>query len=645
MAEFHNERSGDMDSDVRLAFSRQGAPTSPQTPNQIAEMGRLLNSGMKNVEVGALQQEIFETIPAQHFKEMKRLAKLTGSNISVHGPLVDPAGFTQQGWTEESREENERYMKAVMDRSHELDPEGNIPVNMHTTLGVPGATTAVDEKGKPLRWKEGERLEKLKERGFDFRVGEEEKQLMHVVDREKGQIIPLKREVLEYIDEQRIWTPEERLDMLNRTSWDQDQLQLMSYNKAKQELEHMNDRITDNPKWLELNAAVREAELQNLEVPKDVKLELEKMSSRMQLNNQQIAEYDSHLYSGINNLHNKYIKYRGEPENERERLEYKNAEKQLEQTKKKYSKFDEEWYKKIRSLQQQMKEEQIGGPEYNHRLNRLQLERSEFHDQVLSDLSTLPAPHFYVSADDFAKEKSIETMSNVAAHSFKKYGEKSPILAMENFMPTTVLSRADSMRDLIKKTRKKFVEKITKEKGLSESEAEAAADRIIGATWDVGHLHQLRKQGFSDKEILKETEKISPFVKHVHLTDNFGYADSHLPLGMGDVPIKEHLKRLEKEADKDRRNIIEAGAYPQHFKQSPMPQSLEYLESPVYAYDAGPSWADARDLYASYLVGYGDILPEKHFDTFFGAGFSRLPKELGGQGQSNKSQFSGTPNQ
>jgi sugar phosphate isomerase/epimerase len=644
MAEFHNERSSDMDTDTRLAFSRQGAPTSPQTPNQIAEMGRLLNSGMKNVEVGTLQQEMFETIPIQHFKEMKRVAKLTGSKISVHGPLVDPAGFTQQGWTEESREENERYIKAVMDRSHELDPDGNIPVNMHTTLGVPGTITAVDEKGKPMRWK-AEEVERMRDKGFTFKRGEEVKQLMHVVDKEKGQIIPLKREVLEYLDEQRTWTPEERLEMLNRTSWDQDQLQLMSYNKAKQELEHMNNRITGDPKWLELNTEVREAALQGEGVPKEAQLELEKMHSRIQLNNQQIAEYDQHLYSGINSLHNKYVKYRGEPQNEREKMEYGRAEKQLKKTRKEYHNFDEKWHKQVREIQHQFRDEQMEGPEYNHKINQLQLQRSEFHDQILSDLSTLPAPHFYVSAEDFAKDKSVETLSNVAAHSYKKYGEKSPILAMENFMPTTVLSRADSMRDLIKKTRKKFVEKITKSKGLSESEAQAAADRIIGATWDVGHLHQLRKQGFSDKELVKETEKIAPFVKHVHLTDNFGHADSHLPLGMGDVPIKAHLKELEKTADKDRRNIIEAGAYPQHFKQSPMPQSLEYLESPVYTYDAGPSWAEARDMYASYLVGYGDILPEKHFDTFFGAGFSRLPKELGGQGQANKSQFSGTPNQ
>ena len=644
MAEFHNERNSDMDTDVRLAFSRQGAPTSPQTPNQISEMGRLLNSGMKNVEVGALQQEIFDTIPTQHLTEMKRLAKLTGSKVSVHSPLVDPAGFTQQGWTEENREENERYMKAVMDRAHELDPEGNIPVNMHTTLGVPGSITAVDEKSKPMRWKE-EEVERMKEKGFTFKVGEEVKQLMHVVDREKGQIIPLKREVLEYLDEQRTWTPEERLDMLNRTSWDQDQLQLMSYNKAKQELEHMNDRITSDPKWLELNMVAQDAMREKKRLPKEAELELNKMASRIELNNKQIAEYDSHLYSGINNLHNKYVKYRGEPENKREADRYRDAEIELKQTRKKYSAFDERWHKEINNLLEQRSEKDISIPEFHEKHNDLLLKRSEFHDEILSDLSTLPAPHFYVTAEEFAKEKSVETMSNVAAHAYKKYGEKSPILAMENFMPTTVLSRADSMRDLIKKTRKKFVEKITKDKGLSESEAEAAADKIIGATWDVGHLHQLRKQGFSDKEIIKETEKIAPFVKHVHLTDNFGYADSHLPLGMGDVPIKEHLRELEKAADKDRRNIVEAGAYPQHFKQSPLPQTLEYLESPVYSYEAGPSWSDARDLYASYLVGYGDILPEKHFDTFFGAGFSRLPKELGGQSQGNKSRFSGTPNQ
>ena len=45
------------------------------------------------------------------------------------------------------------------------------------------------------------------------------------------------------------------------------------------------------------------------------------------------------------------------------------------------------------------------------------------------------------------------------------------------------------------------------------------------------------------------------------------------------------------------------------------------------------------------MVGLGDVLPDRYFGEF-GAGFARLPKELGGQlGGGDRSRFSGTPNQ
>lgn len=622
MTEFHKERKNGMDTDVKLAFSRQGAPTSPQTPNQIGEMGRLLNSGMKNVEVGALQPEIFDTIPKQHFKEMKRLAELTDSEISVHAPLIDPAGFTQQGWSEEIREENERQIKSIVERSHELDPKGNVPVNMHTTLGVPGETVAKEE-------------------------GEEVKKVMYAVDREKGQLVPLKREELLYLGEERVYSPEERLEMLNESSWDDEKLKLMSYDKAKQELEIMNNRIKEDPEWLGLKMAAQDEEKGVRKMTPEEKQQLELMNNKISINEGQIMEYNRHLITGLNHLHHKYMKYREEPDlkdpNYREK---KKAYAEWEKDLKKVGNDFRNYMKAQRRLYDDIENRKLSEDQIRKRVDRMRKKYpNATPSAILDKLRALPTPDYYIPAEEFTKEKSIETISNVAAHAYKKYGNKAPIIALENFMPTTVLSRAEGMKDLIEKSRKAFVEKVKKEKGLSESEAKRAAEKIIGATWDVGHISQLRKQGFTDKDIVKEAKKIAPYVKHVHLTDNFGYADSHLPLGMGDVPIPEQLKEFEKAADKERRNIVEAGAFVQHFKQSPLPQTLEHLDSSIYAYEAGPTWADARDLYASYLVGYGDILPQKHFDTFFGAGFSRLPKELGGQAQGNQSRFSGTPNQ
>src|SRR3990167_7076306 len=77
----------------RAAAGSIGAPTSATTADQIRQASRLLNTGMKVVEIGAIQPAVFEAIPKQHFKEMNRLSKLTGTEVTVHGPIVgvDPA--------------------------------------------------------------------------------------------------------------------------------------------------------------------------------------------------------------------------------------------------------------------------------------------------------------------------------------------------------------------------------------------------------------------------------------------------------------------------------------------------------------------------------------------------------------------------
>jgi len=154
----------------------------------------------------------------------------------------------------------------------------------------------------------------------------------------------------------------------------------------------------------------------------------------------------------------------------------------------------------------------------------------------------------------------------------------------------------------------------------------------------------LRKAGYSEKEILDEAKRIAPFVKHVHLTDNFGYNDTHLPPGMGNVPIQKTLEMLEKHGDMEGvRQIIEAGNFVQNFKESPYPYALEALGSPIYSIGGAPYWAETRKAQAQdyYSVGFGEILPEYHFKQFYGGGWAAVPRELGGEkaGSPEKGRF------
>jgi hypothetical protein len=635
MAKFHNRRNNSMDTDVMLSFARQGAPTSPQTPNQIGEMGKLLNSGMKNIEVGTIQPDIFDTIPEQHFDEMRRLAKITEAKVSVHAPIVDPAGFDQQGkWTEETRKENESYIKSVIDRSQKLDPKGNVPITIHTTAGMPGSVTETDAEGRPLRYKE----DKM-ESGVFHKKGEEVIKIMHIVDQDKGQLAPVQREVLKYIEKDEEYSVEGRLRNINKTTWDQEKLQLMSHQKAKQELQHMNDRLTKNYDYIKLSMKAQD-KMKGINTMTNEEMgEFERMNSQIELNMKQIHEYDTHLASGLNTLHHKYMTYHKKPTNQKEEEENEKNKEIIKNSKEEYEKFNKYYAQKVKELKKLDKND----PKLYAESRKIDQMRNETNDRILSHLSDLGAPELFISSDEFARKKTVETISNAARYAYKKYGDDAPIISLENVMPTMVLSRGESMKNLLDETRDKFAKELSKEKKIKIKKAKKIANKIIGTTWDVGHIHQLRKQGFTDEEIVAETKKIAKDIRHVHLTDNFGYNDSHLALGMGDVPIKQHLKEMEKSTSEDRRHIIESGAYAAQFKTNPTLPSLEAMNSPIYTYEAGPTWASSRDLYASYLVGYGDILPQKHFDTFFGGGFSRLPKELGGQ--QGGPGYPGTPNQ
>ena len=90
------------------------------------------------------------------------------------------------------------------------------------------------------------------------------------------------------------------------------------------------------------------------------------------------------------------------------------------------------------------------------------------------------------------------------------------------------------------------------------------------------------------------------------------------------------------------RKIVESGAFVQHFKKSPHPFSLSAFDSPIYGMKAGPQWNQARDISGSYFGGYGTINPSQHH-SMYGAGFTTMPVELGGQMPGGNSRFGGTP--
>src|SRR3989344_4306249 len=91
---------GDVFTGYRTNVGSFSMTTRPDTANILKEVSDKVNMGIKNIDVTAISPQIFDQVPKQHLKEINRLSKLTGVDISVHGPLVEPSGLTQQGFTE-----------------------------------------------------------------------------------------------------------------------------------------------------------------------------------------------------------------------------------------------------------------------------------------------------------------------------------------------------------------------------------------------------------------------------------------------------------------------------------------------------------------------------------------------------------------
>lgn len=629
-----NYANTDLFTGYRFAASRIGAPTSPQTANQLSEVSNRLNEGMKWVEMQPLKQDLFDTIPKQHFKEINRMAQLAGSEISMHAPIVDPSGFTREGWSEASRKEAERALISVLGRSNEANPKGNIIVTVHSNAGVPGTTWA-----KPV---------------------EGEKEAIGVVERETGKIGMAQREELWYPKEvekgkPRVYTPEERLKVMNDTQWINQTTSLL-------QLKNEGDRLFQNS-WKTLAPVYDKIKTD----PKTKTPVIDLGNGNVQpLNHAQMASWQQMEKAGIlygdvaarfSGLFDKAYKHYNEWYKDSPTLEQeaKNQIRLIEKAKKGATKsqlkemrlppgpisVDSLKHQIVKSGREKLNEI---AKEWNKGYNDTP-ELSIKLDDAISVLHSLSAPETYTTTENFVKEKASETFSSAALASYKRFGKKAPIIAIENVMPDWVGGRAEDLKKLIDESRKKFVEKAVKQEGFKKKQAEEISKQLIGATWDTGHINLIRKRGYSEEDVIKEAAIIAPYTKKLHLVDNFGIEETHLPPGLGNVPFKGIMKEMEKVGFKGK-GTVEAGNFFANFKVSPHPYALQALGSPMYSMAMAPYWENKFGVFGNYFAGYGTMLPEQHFKTY-GAGFSTLPGELGGEfgGSAKQSRFAGAPNQ
>ena len=539
----------------RLKPGSLGMTTDPRTANVMQDVSTKLNVGAKHIEISAVTPEVFESIPNEQLKEINRLSKLVGASVSVHGPIVEPSGFTREGFSEGNREAVERQMFSAVERGHLVNPDGNVPITFHSSAGIPGY---IPEKNK----KPEEAL---------------------VVNRETGSIakIPLKERF--FPGEKGTVDVRTELDKINEEQWEENVRRLSDYSKMG------GDAIEKS-------------------MATSILADAEKKAGKPLTEDENKARYE--FNRGISFLNVSY-----------------NNLKQLFETA--YANADNESKDKIMDFYREItpKAEKIKS---NPGSNESIVMMKEIVEEGTEKLKEITPPKLYEDLNEFSKEKTIDTFSNVALQSYKKFGDKSPIISIENPPAGGAFSTGEELKDVVEKAREKFVEK-AKAEGMDERAARMAATKLIGVTWDVGHINMLRKYGYEAEDIVKETEKVAKLVKHVHLSDNFGFEHTELPMGMGNVPVKEILEKLGKEGF-DAKKIIEAGNWWQHFRTPPFKETLEAFGSPIYSMKMAPYWNQNQGFQQGYYSGYGQMLPQMNYETF-GAGFSRLPMELGGQKQ------------
>ena len=558
----------------RMPSEQLGAPTSPQTADQLRQATKLLNTGMKVVEVGAIQPQVFESIPKQRFKELRRQAELTGTEVTVHGPIVDMAGFTEQGWQEEERKRAEKQIIDTLEKAHQINPQGKIPVTFHG--------------GNPIqRWRylsRDEREKLLKE--YPDSPPEVKKEIesgkirdyMVAVNPETGQIQGLRYEERVWPEGKMIFDPKRRVDMINKTQWDNDKFELAVLEEQKARLAS----LIPPEEYGRLKEKVSQGRVTKEDIDKLQQLEAPLHESNYREYMKIRDMYDDVMHYGDKNVKNFLQNEAGK------------IIKQVKEGKK--SLLSDEVVSNLRN--------------------------------IIMQIPTEMAPKKWKPGDEFAQEKVAETAANAAFKAWKKYGSKAPTLALENF-PGSVMSTGEESVKVVEKARKEFI-KIAEKKGVAPETARVAAQRLIGLTWDLGHINLMRKQGFPKEFVTEETKKAAKYIQKLHLTDNFGFEDAHLPPGMGNVPFKEALEEIKKQGVKVP-NIVEAGGFAQQFKTSPHPYVLEALGSPLYTYMAEPYWNQIKSSYASYFQGYGEFLPDFHFRVYGSPSFSALPTELGGE--------------
>ena len=620
-------------------------PTDPLTANQLKKVSDKINTGTQTIEVsglgltGAGPMKHLASIPRQHWKEIDRLRQLTGVELTFHGPLVESTGFSRGAWSEDQRKEAEKQMIAAVQLAQQMnsqDKEKGIVMTFHSNNGLP----------------EVERRVATKEKNPDGTSKDEIVQ-MAVYNERSGQIGNLPVPVEDYLEGKK-QNMTDSLDKFNEDQWKK-QIESVFINNTRINRELIGPLGSlkaddDNMKKLspEYPGTFEMYKLYN-EDYETYKNGIEKVK---EVN----PDFAVNLSNNINNLHNVSF-FVNESYGQLKELfsqAYQDLKRVDDMDNAETKKSKEIAKSKLESYRKDLMEarERVK-KDYN--FMELQEKITE-GTRLLGDEEVKKHVKAYRPLRGFAVDKGSDTFSEVALHAYqnaKRHNIAPGIISIEN-PPAGMsgLTRAEEIVDLVEASRKKFINKAVERKMMSEKEATETSKKIIGATWDVGHINSIQKWGYNRKDVLEQAHKISKYVKHMHIADNLGFEDAELPIGMGNVPIAEILNAEWGENFRKAKKTVETGDWFSRqgglgMTKTPVTESLSGLTAPVYSMgsqESPPYWNSSVHPEAGYFGGLGPISPEVHH-SIYGGGFGGLPAYLGGEipGKAANSSFSGAP--
>jgi len=571
-----------------------GMALDARTANQLGDLNQKLNPGQKFVEIQGISGRTMESIPNQHLEEMQRLADLTGVDMSLHGPMVNASGVESQGgFTEENRLGAENQIKSAVLRAHKLNTKNNKNVNVtfHSSANTPFSYT-------PHRMVDGKRVD-----DGVFIVNETTGEINQI--REEARFLP---EQGKFTGEKLAFDVEREIEKRNKDTWLQ---QISRINQTSEFGQSAIDRATSDSK-------MSFKEILSVDPDKLVdgtkKDHLKNVQGQIDYGHTYMKE----AYRGVRDVFDKA-------------WEAANRENRTQDIAK-LKKFADFTSKEI-------------SKDFENKPENIDQLRGVVEKGLRTISSIQATPETFTTLNNFAIKKSAETYANVAQEAYNQFKNDAPVISIENPPGGEALSTGQELRDLIVASRSQLVDNL-KGDGMSSGKAKKVAAQMIGATWDVGHINMMRKKGYSEQDVVAETKAIAPFVKHVHLSDNFGLDHTELPMGMGNVPLKPMIDEIKKQGFKGK-EIIEAGNWWEFFSTqgggNPFLPSLEGLDSPIYAMGGGPTWGNTAYM-GGYFSGQGPISPPVHHQIY-GAGFQNMPVELGGEIAGDRGRFAGSPNQ